>query len=189
MDNLILSPKIVLNDLSLDHLPVQINHSDQVTYRTLQNLTTKIRIENFREHLTRHTNIPESRSIISIEHIDKAIISIKAINDHKNVIKEAIITSVPPISSTFNTRHTSTFLRNYIRQSNCQRNWQRYRYYSDFNDMTTLNRTIDKEFEKPRNKHWSNSLTNFDKGSASFWNITKIIRKYRNPIPILDHNN
>lgn len=181
----IISSAVVLNSLSSDHLPVQVNLTSEVTRSNLVWIDYKnANWLSFQRYLIRNTNIPDARDITSNEQIDSAIIQFK------NLINEAIDISIPKKSPTFQRKSLPMYLKIYIQQRNvCRRNWQRYRSLTDFYEMKILSRKIGEEMEKLKNKYWSNLLATLDKNAAPFWNLTKLTRKKGNSIPILKHNN
>lgn len=181
---IMMSPALVINDLSSDHLPVKIslnssyNNSNFFTYDFDRTNWSK-----FSRFLNRNLNLPNFDDILNNEHIDQALV------DFRNVLNDAIAHSVPKRYPSTRRKSLPYYVINIIQQRNSyRRNWQRNRNLDDFYQVKILNQRIRDEIDSFRNKSWDYLLSTLDRGSPPFWNLTKVLRKKSNNIPILKHD-
>lgn len=57
------------------------------------------------------------------------------------------------------------------------------------NDLNRLNRTIKFKIQSLRNSHWNDKLKELSPKDNTLWQMTKILKKPKQPIPTLVHNN
>lgn len=180
----IMSPPTVLNNLSSDHLPVQVILGSNFVRANL--VLHDYRNANwlaFKRYITRNLSVPDIRDINSTGDIDLAILQLKS------VIYGAIDMAIPKKAVSFSQKSLPRYLKIYIQQRNeFRRNWQRYRNLTDFYNMKVLSAKINEEMKELKNKYWSQLLSTLDKGVAPFWNLTKIIRRKSAVLPTLKCN-
>lgn len=179
-----ISAATVINDLSSDHLPIKIslNKNIQTIQRYYYNYN-KANWPRFSSYIKRNLSSSNDSSL-NIEQIDSKVASF---ND---CIKAAITHSIPlketkPIKTVL-----PEHIKNLIQIRNVyRRNWKRFRDTSDHSATKQFNIRIKNEILIWKNKTWSEKLSSLEKGSAPFWNISKVLKKKANNVPILKYNN
>ena len=172
--------------MSSDHLPVTgyIN----AKYHPIENeifCYNKANWSKFAQYISRNLPTPPNfTEVVNKDQIEEMILSFN------NAIKTAINWSVPKIKQKPKNKVLPNNIKILIQFRNIyRRNWKRFRDLSDHQEMTRLNKCIKEEIFKYRNSSWNNMLSQLDKSSSPFWNLSKILRKKHRNIPILKDNN
>lgn len=110
------------------------------------------------------------------------------IDTFKNVINEATESSIPKKALLPKNKPLPIHIKSLIMTRNhYRRRWILNRLNYDKMEMNRLNKKIKEELINERNKSWGNVLASLNKGSSPFWNISKVLRKKYNNMPILKY--
>lgn len=179
-----MSTPTVVNDLSSDHLPVQIFFNQQIEMQeSLKYIFSKAnwaRYSNYLKRVLRENNYDVTADVAQIDQM------ISYFND---AIKRAVDVSVPKKRVEYTHVNLPTEIKRMITSRNYyRRKWIRYRHNRDKSIFKILNTAIAREINIVRNKNWSTLLKSLNKGSLPFWNIAKVLKRKSKIIPTLISN-
>jgi hypothetical protein len=178
-----LSNPVTLNDLNSDHLPVTLSINLDVQLRENPHilLYKKTNWKRFNRVLSTKLQEIQSVEINSVDDLDEKV---NKFHDKNSCVpKKTLIQKdwLPKLNEHILGLKTS---RNIER-----RNWQRYRRINHRVLFKYYDRLTQKNIFELRNNSWNSSLSQLDKGSKPFWNLTKVLKKRKIKSPAFQIDN
>lgn len=180
-----LSPVTVINALGSDHLPIKI--SLNYSCNLIENSYLDFKNANWMSYGNFLKNNLPSINLNTIscnEQIDTMV------NNFTNIVTEAINQNVPRKTVKTHRSTLPTHILDMIKIRNrYRRDFKRYRNPIDHYQFKSLNKTITENIIIYKNFSWNKMLSTLNKGSTTFWKVSKILKKKYNIIPPLKQNN
>lgn len=173
----------VSNSLGSDHLPVLFSVFATTAAR-LQNIHYDLRNTDWRRYRsTLNSSFLQpinSNTMLCKDDIDLAV------HRFTNAVTNAIDSSTPRIVARNNFIKLPNYILNTIARRNYyRRQWNRYRQPSDHILFKQYDKLVKYETWCFRNEIWNRKLSNLDVRSKPFWNISKMLRKRVQSIPVI----
>lgn len=170
-----LSHPITKNDLNSDHLPIMFHVLSSTTM--MENWHYNFKRANWKKYKHVLENKFQNR-VFDIQNINSTEEIDSEVNYFTSSLLEATRESVPKCSPKNNYIKLPEYILNLIKIRNrYSREWTRYRQLSDYYIMVNYSNIIRHEIHQFRNRQWNARLSQMNKASKPFWNVTKILKK------------